>query len=392
MHPIAPFVCREPGCTFRSRWKYNLKIHRLTHTREKPFKCDYRNCQKSFAAASSLAVHERVHTGERPYICDYDDCGKAFKTSGALRDHGRTHTKERPYVCGECQRKFSQSSNLAKHMRTHSGDRPHVCPHPGCEQAFAQSGTLIAHQRAHTGERPYRCKHTGCDFAASQATHLVAHGRTHTGEKPYKCCFPQCEAVFTTKTHLNEHSKRIHSELGGQRQKRQEERIAKALRAAGVHFKREHHVDTSCGGGTFAREDFVIDHAPGGLISLEIDENQHGGQVGCDLKRTQDIRNALMISGNTLPRLLIRYNPDAFCVDGLRRTVPKKERERCLVDIIKSFSFSQAPDFRMLYVFFDAHTTSNGLLPDAFDDPDYFEDYKNTCLPCVTEPAVTYNM
>ena len=199
------------------------------------------------------------------------------------------------------------------------------------------------------------------------------------------CSFPNCGGAFAQHATRARHFNSMHTEEGQQRHKIQEEKVAKALTDAGICFKREHHVDLKCFGGTFAREDFVVDHASGGIISIEVDEQQHAGQVQCDLKRTQDIRNALLVSGNSLPRLLIRYNPNAFTVDGETQIVLKKRRESRLVKFIKSFSFAGAPDFQMLYMYFDAHHNKSGdLLLDIWSDPDYLDEYRSVCLkPCI---------
>ena len=46
------------------------------------YKCKV--CQVFYPRKWHMKLHIRIHTGEKPYICDYDECDKAFSRPGTL--------------------------------------------------------------------------------------------------------------------------------------------------------------------------------------------------------------------------------------------------------------------------------------------------------------------
>lgn len=148
--------------------------------REKPYKCQYPSCDRSFTFPAHLRSHvQQMHVCYRPCVCDFEGCGKCFYTPQHLNVHKRVHTGERPYACPyeECRKAFTTAGNLKNHIRTHTGEKPYECKFQGCSKRFAEMSSLKKHELTHTGEKPYSCRLCGKSFsqAGSRNTHEKRH-------------------------------------------------------------------------------------------------------------------------------------------------------------------------------------------------------------------------
>lgn len=60
-----------------------------THSRDKPYKCTYADCTKSFKGKDYLEFHLKIHAEGNPYACDHPMCSKTFCSPKSLKKHIR---------------------------------------------------------------------------------------------------------------------------------------------------------------------------------------------------------------------------------------------------------------------------------------------------------------
>ena len=81
-----------------------------THTFDKkPFKCDFKNCNKAFSVKGSLSYHKLRHKADGLFICDINDCNKAFPHEVSLKIHQESIHDHKRWHCDwkGCNKTFS---------------------------------------------------------------------------------------------------------------------------------------------------------------------------------------------------------------------------------------------------------------------------------------------
>ncbi|MBW0522135.1 hypothetical protein O181_061850 [Austropuccinia psidii MF-1] len=75
--------------------KVNLKVNEIDVTNDsnrkntKNYVCT--ECRKTFPRLTSLTQHKLTHNGERPFRCGFEGCTKSFTTSSNSKRHWKTH-------------------------------------------------------------------------------------------------------------------------------------------------------------------------------------------------------------------------------------------------------------------------------------------------------------
>uniref|UniRef100_A0A3P8WMF4 Si:dkey-156n14.3 n=1 Tax=Cynoglossus semilaevis TaxID=244447 RepID=A0A3P8WMF4_CYNSE len=205
-----PHICQFEGCGRRFTTVYNLKAHIKVHEHDNSFICEI--CSEKFRSSARLANHQRVHfEPQRPHKCEFPGCEKTFITFSALFSHNRTHFRETGhFTCTfpGCNKTYDKAYRLKLHHRSHTGERPFVCDSQGCAWSFTSMSKLLRHKRKHEDDRRFVCMEEGCGKSFTRAEHLKGHSITHLGTKPFQCLAEGCNARFSARSSLYIHSRK----------------------------------------------------------------------------------------------------------------------------------------------------------------------------------------
>jgi uncharacterized Zn-finger protein len=99
----------------------DLNRHKMIHTGEKPYKCDYEGCDRRYSRPDKLRHHKNIthnkETLKKPFACDWPGCGYRTIANADLNRHHMIHTGEKPYKCDfkDCDKAFSRPDKLRNH-------------------------------------------------------------------------------------------------------------------------------------------------------------------------------------------------------------------------------------------------------------------------------------
>ena len=117
---VKPYQCNECSKAFRE--KKNLIFH-LSHHTGKYFDVYFENLRIFPLKLARIWI-----SGIKNWVCE--KCGKSYSIKWDLELHKRTHSRIRPFPCtvGDCQQRFSQKRYLKRHMATHKSECSSFCP------------------------------------------------------------------------------------------------------------------------------------------------------------------------------------------------------------------------------------------------------------------------
>ncbi len=118
-----------------------------------------------------------------------------FKTNQCLRNDMKTDSSNRPFVCdySNCQYKSLNKHCLIQHKeRVHSNRRLYKCTFSGCESTFKTSGNLYNHLYSHKSGPQFKCHFPDCDYSTTNVIRLRRYKnyRHRSDGKMFSCDWP----------------------------------------------------------------------------------------------------------------------------------------------------------------------------------------------------------
>ncbi len=213
-HPGESYQARNncPICGRYNATYFMLKMHmtRMHTDMPKTFVCGVGGCGKAFRFKGELKIHGLTHSKERNFVCS--QCGERFRSKGQVELHAvRRHNPDtKPSIpCEECGKLFRIQADLRNHLsRTHRArlQRIHRCL--DCDLTFRSEKALLAHNELHNPERPLQCSR--CTLRYKNKDALVAHEKTHDNAQ-FACEF--CSFAFKRKDNLKRHIRSKHKSM-----------------------------------------------------------------------------------------------------------------------------------------------------------------------------------
>ncbi|XP_044743035.1 zinc finger protein 208-like [Chrysoperla carnea] len=145
------------------------------HQKIRQFKCTI--CPKAFHLAYRLKVHMITHTGEKSYKCNIEGCTREYKQRSALVNHLQKYHSSDGLRCEICNKVFKQKRYLAKHMRLHDANEDKIFQCTLCLREFQKQIIFQEHLRNHTGDRPAKCNKCDESFVSDRV--LKKHMKLH---------------------------------------------------------------------------------------------------------------------------------------------------------------------------------------------------------------------
>ncbi len=347
-----------------------LNVHQQLHT-NRIYSCQF--CDKIYTYLSSLNRHTNEVHKINQYICSFPNCDKSFSTKVDLTSHihnihhviqcetcnfisdtidnmtqhvDNHHTKKiHNCPCQDCSYTTTNVFDYKRHLTVHTNERPYICQQ--CSDGFKTIKTLQQHMLVHTDEHPHICDI--CYSSFKSKSRLTTHKRWHNIIRKFKCDL--CDKNYTIAANLRRHITESHSNEMSIIMKKKENKVYQYFLQNHFDVLSQHRIDFKCANydDTYCYIDLLILYN-GIVFLIEVDEFQHKSyEVACEVKRMYNVFQSLMIAGNSLQIVFIRYNPDVYRINNKKQYIDEDIRLSELCQFISTFKPIQQFNIKYLY-------------------------------------------
>lgn len=181
------------------------------------YKCPIKGCKKPISSSNELRIHYRIsHTKNKPYKCTFPSCDHACAALGDLYKHIRKiHKQQSTKMAKDYVQVLTEIlADEAKEL----GIKEYFTGEINSEGKFEDDGTTVIipylphFTTIHQASTGYLiCPLSDCDHQAKGMVNLKKHYRVHCGSeyRPYRCIFPDviktCRYAATEKKNVERH-------------------------------------------------------------------------------------------------------------------------------------------------------------------------------------------
>ena len=214
-----PWKCPHPGCTYSGKINKFLVRHSRTHldAKDRPYRCENEGCEHGASTLADLKSHILArHTVGRTRDFECPLCPSRFYRRDHVKVHILTHVKEKSFECSQCNFRTYTNAKLQNHIRVVHEKIQFKCSAPGCTFSTCWSRCLKDHYRnIHSPDEadrhPFQCNFPSCHFRASYRYSLNQHVQSrHNSQRTKEMTCQLCGKSYYTQSGVNLHMRTLH--------------------------------------------------------------------------------------------------------------------------------------------------------------------------------------